>query len=280
MGGLPSNKLIKTISKESGIQMKVVILCGGKGIRLIEETELKPKPLVEVGNKPILWHIMKIYAHYGFRDFILCLGYKGEMIKNYFYNYEILNNDFTIELGTNKHIEIYSNHKEKGWRVTLADTGETALKGSRIKKIEKYVDGDLFMLTYGDGVANINLHDLLSFHKTYGRIGSVTGVRPPSRFGELIVRNNQVVSFAEKPQVSEGLINGGFFVFNRKIFDYLSEDENCDFEMGPLEQLAIDGKLMVYEHKGEWACMDTYRDMIYLNKLWESGKAFWKIWED
>lgn len=154
------------------------------------------------------------------------------------------------------------------------------MKGARIKKIEKYVEGDLFMLTYGDGIANINLHELLSFHKSHGRIGTVTGARPPSRFGEMIIKNNRVISFTEKPQVSEGLINGGFFVFNRKIFDYLSEDDNCDFEVGLLERLAENGKLMVYELKGDWACMDTYRDMIYFNKLWESGKAFWKIWKD
>jgi len=260
--------------------IKVVILCGGRGIRLKEETEICPKPLIEIGGKPILWHIMKIYSAYGFKDFILCLGYKGEMIKSYFYNYEILNNDFTVELGNYKHIEIHSNHKEKGWRVTLADTGEMALKGARIKKIKKYVDGDLFMLTYGDGVANINLAELLAFHKSHGRIGTVTGVQPPSRFGEMIIKANQVVSFTEKPQVSEGLINGGFFVFNRKIFNYLSEDDNCDFEIGSLEQLAEEGELMLYKLKGEWACMDTYRDKIYLNELWKSGRAFWKIWDE
>ena len=261
-------------------KIPVVILCGGMGTRLREETEYKPKPLVEISGKPILWHIMKLYSAFGFKDFILCLGYKGEMIKSYFYNYEILNNDFTVELGSYKHVEIHSNHKEKGWRVTLADTGETALKGSRIKKIEKYVDGDLFMLTYGDGLADINLHELLSFHKSHNRIGTVTGVRPPSRFGEIIIKDNKVVSFTEKPQVSEGLINGGFFVFNRKIFDYLSQDDTCDFEVGALEQLAEDGELMVYELKGDWACMDTYRDMQYLNKLWESGRAFWKVWDE
>ena len=260
--------------------IKVVILCGGLGARLREETEFRPKPMVEIGGKPILWHIMKIYAHYGFKDFILCLGYKGEMIKRYFYNYEVLNNDFTIELGNSKHIEIHSNHGEKDWRVTLADTGEMVLKGSRIKKIEKYVDGDLFMLTYGDGVANINLHKLLSFHKSHGCPGTVTGVRPPSRFGELVVKKNKAVSFTEKPQVSTGLINGGFFIFNREFFNYLSEDDNCDFEKESLEQLAKDAKLMIYEHEKEWECMDTFRDMEYLNKLWQSGRAFWKIWDD
>jgi len=261
-------------------KIPVVILCGGMGTRLREETEYKPKPMIEIGRKPILWHIMKIYSAHGFKNYILCLGYKGEMIKSYFYNYEILNNDFTVELGSYKNVEIHSNHKEKGWRVTLADTGEMGLKGSRIKKIEKYVDGDLFMLTYGDGVADINLHELLAFHKSHGRIGTVTGVRPPSRFGEMIIKGNKVASFTEKPQVSEGLINGGFFVFNRGIFDYLSEDDNCDFEVGALEQLAEDGELIVFELKGEWACMDTFRDMEYLNKLWREGKAFWGIWDD
>lgn len=259
--------------------MKVIILCGGLGTRLREETEFRPKPMVKIGSKPILWHIMKIYAHYGFKDFILCLGYKGEVIKEYFYNYDILNNDFTTELGNHKNIEIHSTPDEKGWRVTLVDTGPKTLKGARIKKIQKYVDEDTFMLTYGDAVANINLNELLAFHKMHGRIGTVTGVRPPSRFGELVPKNNHVVSFTEKPQVSNGLINGGFFVFNRKIFDYLSDDENCDLEIGPLEKLAKDGELLVYEHKGNWTCMDTYRETEYLNELWHNLKAFWKIWD-
>lgn len=261
------------------VNIKVVILCGGLGTRLREETEFRPKPMIEIGGKPILWHIMKIYAYYGFNDFILCLGYKGEMIKEYFYNYEVLNNDFTVELGNHKNIEIRSGHNEKGWRITLADTGDKALKGSRIKKVEKYVDSDLFMLTYGDGVANINLNELLVYHNSHGRIGTVTGVRPPSRFGELLVEQNQAIFFSEKPQTSAGLINGGFFVFNRSIFDYLSEYDNCDLEKGPLEDLAKKGELMVFEHKGNWACMDTFRDMEHLNKLWQSDKAFWKVWK-
>jgi glucose-1-phosphate cytidylyltransferase len=260
--------------------MKAVILCGGLGTRLREETEYKPKPMIEIGGRPILWHIMKTFSVYGFNDFILCLGYKGEVIKNYFLNYEYLNNDFTVEMGSSKRPEIHGDQGERGWRVTLADTGEKALKGARIKRVEKYVDGDLFMLTYGDGVANINLDELLAFHKSHNAIGTVTGVRPPSRFGEMVCKENCVVSFTEKPQVSQGLINGGFFVFNRKIFDYLTEDDNCDFEKGPLEQLTKEGELMVYEHKGEWACMDTYRDMMYLNELWEGRKAFWRTWED
>ena len=223
---------------------------------------------------------MKIYAHRGFKDFVLCLGYKGEIIKEYFYNYEILNNDFTVALGADKGIEVHSEIGEKGWRVTLADTGENSLKGCRIKRIEKYVPGEVFMLTYGDGVIDLDLRRLLDFHLEHGRIGTVTGVRPLSRFGELMIEGKQVSSFAEKPQSSEGLINGGFFVFNRRIFDYLTEDESCDFEYGPLERLAEEGELMVYKHAAEWACMDTYRDLVYLNRLWSEGQAFWKVWND
>ncbi len=258
--------------------MKVVILCGGTGTRLKEETESKPKPMVEIGGKPMLWHIMKTYSNYGFKDFVLCLGFKGEKIKEYFYNYGVLKNDFTIELGDHNKIEIHRNHGEGDWKVTLADTGEANLKGSRIKQIEKYIDGDTFMLTYGDGVANVNIKELLEFHKKHGKIGTVTGVRPPSRFGEMVISGDKVVSFTEKPQLSEGLINGGFFVFNRKIFDYLSLEKNCDFEMGPLEKLAKEGQLMVHVHRGQWGCMDTYRDMVFLNTLWNNKKAFWKTW--
>ncbi len=264
----------------SSNSIKVVILCGGMGTRLREETDYKSKPMIEIGGKPILWHIMKIYSTYAFKEFILCLGYKGETIKNYFCNYEIISNDFTVELGCHKHIEFHGKHDdEEGWRITLADTGNSALKGCRIKRIEKYIDGDLFMLTYGDGVANIDLQRLLSFHQSHGHIGTVTGVRPPSRFGEMVTKGDQVISFTEKPQVSAGSINGGFFVFNRKIFDYLTEDEDCDFEKGALEKLTSAGELMVYEHTGDWACMDTFRDMQFLNKLWQEGIAFWRVWD-
>lgn len=261
-------------------KIKIVILCGGLGTRLREETEFRPKPMIDVGGYPILWHIMKIYAQYGFKNFILCLGYKGEMVKEYFCNYEMLSNDSIAELGNNKDIQIYSNHQEKDWRVTLVDTGKDALKGSRIKQIEKYIDTDLFMLTYGDGVANVNLREVLFFHKKHKKVGTVSGVRPPSRFGELVIKEGKVNSFVEKPQVSRGSINGGFFVFNKKIFDYLSDAQDCDFEKGPLEKLALEGELMAYEHKGEWECMDTLRDVVYLNGLWNSNKAFWKIWKD
>lgn len=258
--------------------MKVVILCGGLGTRLREETEFRPKPMVKIGTKPILWHIMKLYAHYGFKDFVLCLGYKGEIIKEYFYHYEMYNSDFSIYLGKQKSIEVHNSHNELDWRVALIDTGEKALKGARIKRIEHLIEEEHFLLTYGDGVANLNIKQLVEFHLRHGRIGTVTGVRPPSLFGELQVRGDQVELFTEKPQTSSGLISGGFFVFSRKIFDYLSPADDCDFEPGPLEKLAQDGQLMVYEHRGEWACVDTYRDLEHLNHLWSTNRAFWKVW--
>lgn len=258
--------------------MKTVILCGGLGTRLREETEFRPKPMVEIGGKPILWYIMKIYAHYGFKDFVLCLGYKGEIIKEYFYNYELINNDFTIELSDNKDIEIHSDYGEKGWRVTLADTGDKALKGARLKRVEKYIDGDQFMMTYGDGVANIDIHSLLAFHHNHGKLATVTGINPASRFGGLKIKGNQVENFSEKPRISSKFVSGGFFVFNKGIFDYLSTDDDCDLEIGLLEKIASEGQLMVYKHRGYWACMDTLRDMDYLNKLWNENKAFWKVW--
>jgi glucose-1-phosphate cytidylyltransferase len=258
--------------------MKVVILCGGLGTRLREETEFRPKPMVNIGNRPILWHIMKIYSHYGFKDFVLALGYKGEMIKNYFCHYELMNNDVTIELGLPEHVCIHQRHDEIGWRITLADTGEKSLKGARLKKIQKFITEDLFLATYGDGVANIDINDLLDFHRRHGKLATLTGINPASRFGELSIAGDQVMSFQEKSKDSEGLINGGFFVFNRKIFDFLTEEINCDLEYGPLEKIAQAGQLMVYRHDGFWACMDTLRDMDYLNALWEKNQAAWKIW--
>jgi len=258
--------------------VKTVILCGGLGTRLREETEFRPKPMVRIGSKPILWHIMKIYAAYGFKDFVLCLGYKGEIIKEYFYNYEIYNQDFSVCLGRPKRIELHDANGDLGWRVALVDTGEHALKGARLKRIEHLIDGDEFMLTYGDGVANIELDRLLAFHRSHGRIATVTGVRPPSLFGELKVSGSSVALFTEKPQTSSGLISGGFFVCSRRIFDYLSADDDCDLERGPLERLAAEGQLMVYQHRGQWACVDTYRDLQHLNRLWAENQAFWKMW--
>ncbi len=258
--------------------MKVVILCGGLGTRLREETEFRPKPMVNIGNRPILWHIMKIYAHYGIRDFILALGYKGDMIKNYFCHYEIMNNDVTIELGRPEHICIHQRHDEVGWKITLADTGEKSLKGARLKKIQKYIPEETFMTTYGDGIANIDIKALLAFHQQHGKLATVTGINPAARFGELRLEGNQVKSFQEKPRDGEGLINGGFFVFNRGIFNYLTEEQNCDLEYGAMEKIAREGQLMVFKHEGFWACMDTLRDMDYLNALWEKNQAEWRIW--
>ena len=189
-----------------------------------------------------------------------------------------MNKHFTIEMSKGKQIRFHNESNNTGWKVTLADTGQNALKGARIKRIEKYIEGDSFMLTYGDGVGNVDINKLLSFHKSHGKIGTVTGVMPISRFGEMAVNGDRVLSFAEKPQASGGLINGGFFVLNRKIFDYLSDSDSCDFEIGPLEKLAKDGELRVYKHNGGWICMDTYRDMQYVNKIWQKGNAFWKVW--
>lgn len=257
--------------------MKVVILCGGSGTRLREETEIKPKPMVKIGNMPILWHIMKTYAHYGFNDFVLCLGYKGEVIKEYFYNYEILSNNFTIELGS-KNIEIYPKHSEGGWRVTLVDTGLKAMTGARVKYIERFIDSDIFMLTYGDGVTDLNIKKLLDFHKSHDKIGTVTAVFPPSRYGELLIHEDKVLSFNEKPKNHTDSINGGYFVFKRKFFEYLSADDDCILEREPLQRLAEDGQLKVFTHKGFWQCMDTHRDQRYLNELWERKKVPWRVW--
>ena len=259
--------------------IKVVILCGGRGMRLYEETEYRPKPLIEIGRKPMLWHIMKIYSHYGYKDFVLCSGYKGEMIKDYFLNFEVLNSDFTVELGKEKKIKLHNPPPDENWRVTVADTGLNVMTGARIKRIEKYIEDDLFMLTYGDGVADININKLVKFHLAQGRIGTVTGVHSLSRFGELSVDGELVKEFTEKPHIKEGYINGGFFVFNKGIFKYVADEDDCTFEGEPLQNLAKDGELAVFPHEGYWQCMDTYRDLQALNKQWESGKVPWKVWQ-
>jgi glucose-1-phosphate cytidylyltransferase len=257
----------------------VVVLCGGKGTRLREESEFRPKPLVTIGGKPILWHIMKIYATYGFRNFVLCLGYKGEMIKEYFYRYESMNSDFTVTLGS-QDIEFHGGHAERGWRITLCDTGMEAMTGARVKRAHKYVrDAETVMLTYGDGVADIDLQALLRFHRSQNAIATVTGVHPSSRFGELLIQDGRVLSFAEKPQVQGALVNGGFFVVQQDFFNYLDESDLCVLEKEPLESLAKDGGLYVYRHNGFWQCMDTYRDFLILNQMWESGESAWRIWE-
>ncbi len=259
--------------------MKVVLLCGGLGTRLKEETEFKPKPMVEIAGRPILWHIMKIYSHYGFNEFVLCLGYRGDVIKDYFWNYESRNNDFTLKLGTNE-ITVHNKHSESAWEITFADTGLNSMTGSRVKKIMKYIKEDTFMLTYGDGLSDVDIKKLLQFHKSNKKIGTITGVLPPSRFGEIEEKNNIVKKFNEKPQIhSGGLINGGYYVFNRGIFDYLSEENDCILERQPLEDLVKDKQLSVYKHTDFWQCMDTFRDFEYLNNLWKEGNAVWKKWK-
>ncbi len=259
--------------------MKVVILCGGLGTRLREESEYRPKPLVEIGGRPILWHIMKLYAHHGFRDFTLCLGYKGNMIKEYFLNYEAMNNNFTISLGKESSLAYKGIHEEQDFKVTLMDTGMDSLTGSRIKRIEKEIDEDTFMVTYGDGVSNVNIEKLLAFHRAHGRIATVTSVHPVSRFGLMdIDAENSVREFAEKP-LSDGWANAGFFVFQKEIFQYLDENPHCILEDTPLKKLAADGQLMAYQHDGFFYAMDTYREYLHLNELWNSNKAEWAVWK-
>ena len=256
--------------------MKVIILAGGYGTRLGNITEAIPKPMVKIGNKPILWHIMKIYASYGYKDFVLSLGYKAEVIREYFYNYNAYTNDYTINLGT-KEIKKQNSHNENDWNVTLIDTGVDTLKGARVKRIEEYLD-DVNMLTYGDGVADIDITELVKFHKAHNKIITISGVYPPARFGEIIEENGRLISFEEKPQTSVGLINGGFMVFDRELLDYLSSDEKCDLEYGAFERFAEEGQIMVYKHTGKWECVDTERDLIHLNNLWKNNNAFWKKW--
>lgn len=258
--------------------MKVIILAGGWGTRLGRLTELIPKPMVKIGNKPILWHIMKIYSHYGFNDFVICLGVRGDVIKDYFYHYNIKNNDFTIDL-SNREIKFYNNGNEENWKVTLIDTGLNTLKGGRIKRVERYLDPNMNLLTYGDGVANINLKKLVEFHKSHGKTITITGVHPPSRFGELKEKDGKVLKFQEKPQTSVGLINGGFMIFNNNLLNYLTSDEDCDFEKGTLDKLTEEGEVIVYKHLGDWECMDHERDVDHLNYIWNSNNAFWKQWE-
>ena len=257
--------------------MQVVILCGGKGTRLREETEYRPKPMVPVGDKPILWHIMKLYAHHGHRDFVLCLGYKGEVIKDYFLNYRNVVDDFTIRLAT-RDITFHGTGPAEDWSVTLANTGEDSMTGARVQRARNYLAGDTFMLTYGDGVGNVDINALLKFHRGHGRLATLTGVRPPGRFGELSTDNHCITEFNEKPQTSGGRINGGFFVFSREVLRYFNDDPNLILEQEPLRALAADRQLMCFPHDGFWQPMDTFREFELLNNLWRSGKAPWKVW--
>jgi glucose-1-phosphate cytidylyltransferase len=259
--------------------MKVVILCGGQGTRFREETEIRPKPMVEIGGRPILWHIMKLYAHHGLEEFVLCLGYKGYQIKGFFQNYEARVNDFTVRLGGERRFEFHNAHPEEGWAVTLAETGLLAQTGARVRRIRRYLDSGPFCLTYGDGLGNVDLRALVAFHRAHGKIGTVTGVRPPGRFGELRIEGQRVAAFAEKPQVTEGLINGGFFVFEAGFVErYLDDSDDLVLEREPLQRLAADGELMVFTHDGFWQPMDTYREWKLLEDLWNEGRAPWKVW--
>lgn len=258
---------------------RVVILCGGLGMRLREEAEHKPKAMVEIGGRPILWHIMRHYERYGLRRFVLCLGYKGEKIREYFLNYEYMNSDFTISLRGRgeRSIELHpgSAAQEVSWEVTLSDTGQTAMTGARLKRIERYIDTDYFLATYGDGVSNVDIRALVAFHRSHGKIATITGVSPISRFGTLVTEGDRVVSFTEKPEIKESLINGGFFVFDKRVFSYLSAEDGCILEHEPFMALARDGEMMTYRHQGYWHCMDTPRDVQQLNEEWRSGRAGW-----
>jgi len=260
--------------------MKVMILCGGMGTRLRELTEVRPKPMVEIGGRPILWHIMKLYAHHGMNEFVLCLGYKGAMIKEYFLNYETMNSDFSVQLGSKSDIVFHDqNHTEAGWTVTLADTGERTMTGGRVARAARYLDGSgTFAVTYGDGVTDVDLTTALTFHRRSGRLATLLGVRPPSRFGELVAGDGLVHAFNEKPQVTGGLINGGFFFFEPDFLRYVTTDEDCVLERTPLQRCAADGQLSVFQHDGYWQCMDTLRDWESLQAQWESGRAPWRVW--
>ncbi len=256
--------------------MKVVLLAGGLGTRLSEETVLKPKPMVEIGGKPILWHIMKIYSHYGFNDFVICLGFKGYVIKEYFSNYFLHMSDVTFDMQNNA-MEVHQKYVEP-WRVTLVDTGQDSMTGGRLKRVAPYLGDEPFMMTYGDGVANIDIAKLVEHHRGHGRLATVTSTQPSGRFGALCFGDgDQVTSFQEKPAGDGNWINGGFFVLDPKTIDYIEDDASI-FERGPMERLAADGQLMAYKHDGFWQPMDTLRDKNHLEELWASEKAPWKVW--
>ena len=257
--------------------MKVVILCGGLGTRLREETEFRPKPMVPVGDRPILWHIMKTYAQHGHKDFILCLGYKGEVIKDYFRNYHWNTSNVTLRLGSVPHITYHSRHDEEDWNVTLLDTGQQTMTGGRLRRALDHVDSDPFLLTYGDGLTDSRINDSIAFHRAHGGIATLTAVQPEGRFGELGLDGTQVRAFSEKPDHERGWVNGGYFVMDRRIGAYLTGDD-CILERTPLSTLAREGQIHAYKHEGFWQCMDTYREQVMLTEMWEKGRAPWKVW--
>ncbi len=258
--------------------MKVVILCGGLGTRLREETEYRPKPMVPIGGRPILWHIMKTYAHHGHKEFILCLGYKGEVIKDYFRNYQWNTSDVTLRLGRTPRITYHTQHEEEDWTVTLLDTGLETQTGGRLRRALAFVDSETFLFTYGDGLINSDINRTIQFHQQHGCLGSVTAVRPTGRFGEIALDGESITAFHEKPEREQGFVNGGYFVLNRGIEKYLDGGDACVLERAPLEGLARDGQLKARRHDGFWQCMDTYREYEMLNKMWTAGAAPWKVW--
>ncbi|HVK72278.1 MAG TPA: glucose-1-phosphate cytidylyltransferase [Kofleriaceae bacterium] len=257
----------------------VVILCGGRGTRFREKTEFLPKPMIEVAGRPILWHIMSFYAGHGFKKFVLCLGYKADVIKRYFLDYAALERDFTVDLSHPEKLQFHGADAQRDWTVTCVDTGLDAMTGARLFRVGKYLTADTFLLTYGDGLSDVDVPASVAFHRQHGKVATVTGVRPQSRFGELIVDGNKVQKFSEKPNVEQGFINGGFFVFSRKMLDYVRDDDGCILERDPLERVAADGQLMIHEHHGFWQCMDTYRDLERLEAEWNGGKAPWVNWK-
>jgi glucose-1-phosphate cytidylyltransferase len=255
----------------------VAILAGGAGTRLAEETEVRPKPMVEIGGKPILWHIMRHYAHYGFNDFAIALGYKGDYIKRWAQEFATLSGSMTVRTGTGQ-IERHDDFEPMNWNVSLIDTGQSTLTGGRVKRLKPWLKNGTFMLTWGDGVSDVNLTELLAFHRRHGKLATMTAVRPPARFGHLEFDGDQVIKFSEKPQTAEGWINGAYFVLEPGIFDYIDGDQT-QWELEPLQRLSAEGQLMAYRHNSFWQCMDTLRDKLLLQSLWDSGKPPWRIWE-
>lgn len=255
--------------------MKTVILAGGLGTRLAEETEIKPKPMVEIGGRPILWHIMKIYSHYGFREFYIALGYKGEVIKRFFFDYHSLSGDVSMNFASGQ-VDV-KNRDCEDWTVHLIDTGLNSMTGGRIRRLEKFLGNETFMVTYGDGVSNVDVAELVRFHRSHGKLATVTAVHPPARWGELLIKEDLTTEFSEKPQAHEGWINGGFLVFEPKVFDYLAGDESI-LELEVLERLAGEKQLAAYRHGDFWQCMDTLRDKRQLESAWEAGSPPWKVW--
>jgi glucose-1-phosphate cytidylyltransferase len=259
--------------------MKTVILCGGQGTRIRDVAADIPKPMISIGRYPILWHLMKGYAHWGYHDFVLCLGYQSQVIKDFFLNYQLRTSDFTIALNRDRVAATHTRHDEEDWLVTLAETGLHSMTGARVWRIRRYVEADeYFLLTYGDGISDIDIRALIAFHKRHGKVMTVSGMRPPSRFGELEVDGDRVTGFNEKPQATAGMISGGFFVCSTKLFDYMDDRETLMLEVEPIQRLVKEGQLMVFRHEGFWHPMDTYRDYKLLNELWDSGQAPWKIW--